>query len=221
MNVKTVTKRIVDLCMAMVLLLLMAWALIGEVTHEVLGCAMFALMLVHVSLNWSWYRNLRKGAWPSARILQTSVGFLVLVCMLISMVSGILLSRHVFAPLGISGDLAIARLMHLLASYWGFCLMSVHLGMHWDVITFMIRDRRIRFVVNAIGICVAAYGLIAFIVRGIGGYLLLLTRFVFFDFEEPLPLFLADYAAIMVLCACIGVYMSKLVSRTPKTAVVR
>jgi len=207
--------------MAVVLLFLMAWALIGEATHEVLGCAMFALMLVHAMLNWSWYRNLRKGTWPSGRILQTAVDFLVLACMLVSCTSGILLSRHVFTPLGITGDLAIARLMHLLASYWGFCLMSVHLGMHWNVITFMIWDRRTRFVMNAIGICVAAYGLIAFVVRGIGGYLLLLTRFVFFDFEEPLPLFLADYAAIMVLCACIGVLLSKMVSRTQKTTEVR
>lgn len=222
MNVKTGIKRIVDLCMAVALLFLMSWALIGEAAHEVLGCAMFALMLVHVALNWSWYRSLLKGSWPSGRILQTAVDFLVLACMLVSCTSGILLSRHVFAPLGIvlgpAGNLAIARLLHLLSSYWGFCLMSVHLGMHWNVITFMIRDRRIRFVMNALGICAAAYGLVAFVVRGIGGYLLLLTRFVFFDFEEPSPLFLADYAAIMALCACIGVLLSKMVLRAQKKA---
>ncbi len=195
--------------MAVVLLFLMAWALIGEATHEVLGCAMFELMLVHVTLNWSWYRNLLKGRWSSGRILQTAVDFLVLACMLASMASGILLSRYVFARLEITGDLAIVRLMHLIASYWGFCLMSIHLGMHWNVITFMIRDRRIRFVMNAVGICAAAYGLIAFVARGIGGYLLLLTQFVFFDFEEPLPLFMTDYVAIMALCVFIGVLLSK------------
>jgi len=207
--------------MAVVLLFLMAWALIGEAAHEFLGCAMFALMLVHVTLNWSWYRSLLKGTWPLRRILLTAADFLVLACMLTSMASGILLSRHVFTPLGITGNLAIARLMHLLASCWGFCLMSVHLGMHWNVITFMIRDRRIQFVMNAIGICVAAYGLIAFVARGIGGYLLLLTQFVFFDFEEPLPLFLADYAAIMVLYVCIGILLSKMVLRTSKKKEVR
>ena len=221
MNVKTITKRVVDLCMVVVLLFLMAWALIGEAAHEVLGCAMFALMLIHVTLNWSWYRNLRKGSWPVWRILQTAVDFLVLASMLICMASGILLSRHVFAPLGITGNIAIARLMHLLASYWGFCLMSVLLGMHWNVITFMIRDRRIQFVMNAVGICAAAYGLIAFISRGIGGYLLFLTQFVFFDFEEPLTVFLADYAAIMVLCVCIGALLSKMFLRASKKKEVR
>ena len=33
----------------------------------------------------------------------------------------------------------MARSMHMAASYWGFVLMSVHLGMHWGMIVGMFR----------------------------------------------------------------------------------
>ena len=33
----------------------------------------------------------------------------------------------------------MARSMHMAASYWGFVLMSVHLGMHWGLIVGMFR----------------------------------------------------------------------------------
>ena len=33
----------------------------------------------------------------------------------------------------------MARSMHMAACYWGFVLMSVHLGMHWGMIVGMFR----------------------------------------------------------------------------------
>lgn len=53
---------------------------------------------------------------------------------------------------------------------------------------------------------ISLWGLYAFIHRELGIYLLLQTAFVFFDFEEPLALFLLDYLAIMGLLAVIGYY---------------
>ena len=44
--------------------------------------------------------------------------------------------------------------------------------------------------------------------------MLLKTQFVFFNFDEPIVLFLLDYAAMMVLFAAIGYYLSKLLGRS-------
>ena len=44
---------------------------------------------------------------------------------------------------------------------------------------------------------IAGCGVYAFIKRDFGHYMFLRYHFVFFDFEEPLALFLLDYAAIM------------------------
>lgn len=34
--------------------------------------------------------------------------------------------------------MALARVLHLAASYWGFVLMSIHIGIHWSMVTGMI-----------------------------------------------------------------------------------
>lgn len=56
---------------------------------------------------------------------------------------------------------------------------------------------------------VAVYGACAFVKRGIASYMFLKIQFAFFDFEEPLPLFLLDYAAVMGLFVFAGHYFSK------------
>lgn len=43
------------------------------------------------------------------------------------------------AALPIHGPMATARSMYMAASYWGFVLMSIHLGMHWGMIVGMFR----------------------------------------------------------------------------------
>ena len=58
MNRKQILKMTLDLLMTAVLLLLMAYELIGTLPHELLGVGMFSLFLLHHILNWSWLRNL-------------------------------------------------------------------------------------------------------------------------------------------------------------------
>ena len=95
------------------------------------GAAMFLLFILHHGLNWRWYPRLAKGRYTPLRVIQTIVNFLVLASMAGLMVSGIILSREVFAFLPISGGMGFARILHMLSAYWGFILMSTHLGLHW------------------------------------------------------------------------------------------
>ena len=59
----------------------------------------------------------------------------------------------------------------------------------------------------AVGI--ATYGVYAFVKRDIGSYMLLRNEFVFFNFEEPLAFFFADYLAVMGLFVFLGHYAAK------------
>jgi hypothetical protein len=52
-------------------------------------------------------------------------------------------------------------------------------------------------------------GVYAFIRREIGHYMFLQNQYVFFDFEEPLIFFLADYMAVMALFVWVSHYFSK------------
>ena len=215
MNRKQIGKIAVDVGMTAVLLLLMAYSLVGEAAHEWLGIGMFALFIVHHILNSSWCRNIFKGKYTPFCIWQTALIVLVLACMLGSMVSGIVISRHALAPLSITGGQSWARTLHMLSAYWGFVFMSLHLGLHWSMMMSMARRMGAKpsvlrsWAVRVVGFLIAGYGVYAFIKREIGSYMFLRTQFVFFDFGEPLILFLIDYIAVMGLFVFIGHYVSK------------
>lgn len=105
MKPKMTLKMGIDLVMTVLLLCQMAYMLVGETAHEYLGTAMFVLFILHHLLNRNWYRSLKKGRYGAVRILQTAVNTLVLLCMLGLMVSGVILSREVFAFLPIQGGM--------------------------------------------------------------------------------------------------------------------
>lgn len=54
---------------------------------------------------------------------------------------------------------------------------------------------------------IAGYGIYAFGKREFGGYMLLRSQFVFFDFDELILLFYLDYIAIMGLFIFVGNYV--------------
>ena len=146
MKPKMMFKMAVDLAMTVLLFLLMAYLLVGETAHEWLGLAMFLLFILHHVLNWRWYRSLFKGKYTPIRILQTLLNILLLASMIGLMVSGIILSRKVFDFLPVSGGMGFARMLHMLASYWGFLFMSLHLGLHWSMVMGLIANPGFRFV---------------------------------------------------------------------------
>lgn len=161
-------------------------------------------------LNRSWTKNLSKGTYGRRRLIQTIVVVLILLSMLGSMVSGIILSRHIFRFLPIRGGVSAARILHMLCAYWGFVLMSLHLGFHWNMILGMMRRKfgplplAGRRLVRILGLAVGAYGIYAFGKREIGTYMFLQSHFVFFDYEEPFVWFLLDYIAVMGLFVLAG-----------------
>lgn len=128
MKPKMILKIFVDLAMTVLLFLLMAYLLVGETAHEWMGLAVFILFLFHHVLNRKWYGGLFRGNYTPLRVLQTLLNVLLLAAMIGLMVSGVILSRVVFDFLPVSGGTGFARTLHMLASYWGFIFMSLHLG---------------------------------------------------------------------------------------------
>ena len=65
-------------------------------------------------------------------------------------------------------------------------------------------------------VLIAGDGVYAFARRGIGRYMLMLDHFVFFDFDEPIIFFIADYVAVMGLFVFIGHYSAKYLRQVRK-----
>lgn len=216
MKSKRTLKICVDISMITALLFLMAYSLIGETAHEWIGIAMLILFVMHHMLNSRWARNIFNGKYTVVRVWQTVLVFAVLVCMAGSMLSGIVLSRHVFSFLPIRTGQGWARTMHLLCAYWGLVVMSLHIGFHFSILTGMIRKHigeqsaKYIWLIRIASIGIAIYGVIAFANRQISSYIFMKNEFVYFDFEEPMVLFFVDYLAIMGLFVFIGHYFTKL-----------
>lgn len=209
-------KMIVDGMMTLGLLFLMGYQLWGESAHAWAGAGMLLLFLVHNFLNRSWYRNLFRGRFTPMRLVQIGVNMLLLTAMLAQMYSGIVMSRHVFAFLPIDGGMAAARRLHILGAYWGFVLMSVHLGLHWNMFLNMAGRRGAgrlprlsRPALFLAGLAIAAYGLSVFIRRDFPVYMFLRTEFVFLDYDEPVWLFYLDYICLMGFWVFLAHYVSK------------
>lgn len=217
MSAKKNIKMATDLAMTMLFPVLMAYSLVGEAVHEWLGIVMFLLFTVHQALNWQWYKNLVKGPYLPIRILNTVINLLLVIIMVTLPVSGIMMAKHTFGFIHFRSGAASARLIHLLASYWGYVLMCLHLGFHWNMVLGMVRRAMHisegllwkTWLLRIATAFVAVYGAYAFLVRGFTEYMFLRTQFVFYDFGEPLPLFFMDYLAVMALFVCIGHYLTK------------
>ena len=215
MKRKAILKMVLDVGMTVMLLFLMTYELIGEAAHEWLGIGMFVLFTIHHILNRKWSQCVFKGKYTLFRIWQTILVIGILITMAGSMYSGIILSKHVLSFLPIKGGGAFAREIHMVSAYCGFVLMSLHLGIHWGMMMGMarciVKELPIggRWMLRGIAALVAGYGVYAFIRREIGHYMFLQNQYVFFDFEEPLIFFLADYIAVIDLFVWVSYYFSK------------
>ena len=214
MKPKTVVRLVVDAAMTLLLLLLMAFELVGRDAHEWIGIGMFFAFLFHHLLNRGWAKRLFQGKYTPYRVLQTVTAALVFLAMLGSFASAVFISQEVFAFLPIRQGMALGRIVHLLCAYWGYLFVSLHLGLHWGMMVAVAGKKlspcpRRRVVLNILGAAVALYGVFALFQRQIPTYLFLQSQFVFFDFDEPLAFFFVDYLAVMAAFVWLGHWLAK------------
>ena len=231
----TKTQRLrmtVDITMTILSIILMGgnYLFPADIVHEILGVALFVLWAVHITLNRRWYGAIFRGKYNAYRVMQTIINCCILICTIFLMISGIILSNHIFTFLNIQGGLGFARIAHLLASHWYYLFMSLHIGLHVGVIANkmrhpapinchpeldsgshaeempkQVRHDKLRKIIPCILLAlVCAYGIYAFIARGVWKYLILQQQFFFFDLDRGYILFAIDYISIIILFATLS-----------------
>ncbi len=238
MNLTSKIRMPVDISMTILSIILMGgnYLFPADIVHEILGLALFLLWAVHISLNRRWYGAIFKGKYNPYRIMQTFINCSILICTIFLMISGIILSNHIFTFFNIQGGLGFARIAHLLASHWYYLFMSLHIGLHVGMIANKIKQKREaeknstgrqaevqpgnkssqqdnsaaehnkpgKIIFRIFVALACAYGIYAFIARGVWKYLILQQQFFFFDLERGYILFVLDYISIIVLFATIS-----------------
>ena len=198
----------VDIAMTVLSIILMGgnYLFPADIVHEILGVGLFVLWAVHIVLNRRWYKAIFKGKHKPYRVMQTVINCGILMCTIFLMISGIILSNHVFTFLGIEKGLGFARIAHLLASHWYYLFMSLHIGLH---VGRLFQDITAKIIPRIILALVCAYGIYAFIARGVWKYLILRQQFFFFDLERGYILFAIDYISIIILFATLSHLLAK------------
>lgn len=199
-------KEIIDSIMFLLLLNQMAYVLTGQRHHEWTGTTMVFLVLCHNLLNRRWFGMIRKGQYNSRRLFGTVLNFFMLVVLAGLLVSGVVMSRYVFAFLPIHGGRALARRVHISCAYWGFLLMAAHIGMHWNGIKRRMGNRfgraetegKKRWLLPVIGWAASAYGMYAFYRHEIVLFLFLQNEFAIFN-EQSIIIFALDYLTMVFL----------------------
>lgn len=136
MNLARKIRMPIDIAMTLLSIILMGgnYFFPADIVHEILGVALLLLWAVHIALNRRWYGAIFRGSYNPYRVMQTVINCGILICAIFLMISGIILSNHIFTFLGIEKGLGFARIAHLLASHWYFLFMSMHIGLHVSMI---------------------------------------------------------------------------------------
>ena len=201
---KTQRLRIsIDITMTVLSIILMGGNFLfpADIVHEILGVALFVLWAIHIFLNRRWYGAIFKGKYNPYRIMQTVINCCILICTIILMISGIILSNHLFTFLNIQSGLGFARIAHLLSSHWYYLFMSLHIGLHMGRLFQNVVTKKLPCILLVL---TSLYGLYAFIARGVWKYLILKQQFFFFDVERGYILFAMDYISIIILFAVVS-----------------
>ena len=104
------------------------------------------------------------------------------------------MSREIFALIDISAPINLERDLYMLSAYLAFTLLSMHIGLHFDMIkaiskkTLKIKGLSHELIVF-LPMSAIAFVIYAFIKNDILSYMFLRTHFVFFDLEQPLIFF--------------------------------
>ncbi|MBX4862451.1 hypothetical protein G9X64_01065 [Rhizobium sophorae] len=190
------------------LLAALAYDWLGNLAHELIGTAMFALLIFHNTFNRRWYGSTaRKGG----RNLRGWLNIVTIGALAATVLSLLVTSLIISRSFG-------ARQLHAQAAYWTLVIVAVHIGMRWAMIMASMRAwLRLRapsvgrtWILRALALAVAAYGVHSWMVMGTGSRLMAEMTLNLWNFEEAALRFFLHQGAIVALFVCLGHYATSL-----------
>ncbi|RUU12067.1 DUF4405 domain-containing protein [Mesorhizobium sp. M7A.T.Ca.TU.009.01.3.2] len=198
----------------------MAYDWLGNVAHEVVGAAMFLLLVSHNIFNRRWYgtivRARRDGRW----IISKAITLSLLMAMIALLVTSVMISEAVFSFLPLKSTFT-ARRIHAMVAYLVLFIAALHLGLAWSMIMSVVKGRfriaqtaQLRtWTLRGLAVTVAAYGVYSLFALNVGSKLFMQMTFEFWDFERAALAFFLHHIAIVGLFACLSHYSLKALQR--------
>jgi hypothetical protein len=183
-----------------------------NLVHELIGAALFALVIVHNVFNRRWYGT-RKTT-NGSRLLNTVVIISLALAMTIMLVTSLLISRDLFSFISLGGAFSV-REIHMFVAYWTLLIVSLHLGTRWATVMnaaasfFRVGSASLlrRTALRGIAAAIALWGLKSTFDMGFGSKLMLTYTLDMWDFNEAAPQFFLNYVSIVGLYVALGHYV--------------
>lgn len=86
-------KRILDIMMTILLLLLMCYPTMDSQIHEMMGVMMIICFIIHHVLNRKWYHTLSQGHYPLLRKIILIINTLLFIDLILVFISGLTMSE--------------------------------------------------------------------------------------------------------------------------------
>lgn len=210
---KLKNKLLLDVVMLILLLFLMAYPVTNPLIHEILGIVTLICFVIHHLLNRKWYQTLMKGKLSLIKKVYIFINFILLIDILVIFLSGLTMSK--LLPFLNFMSIGMARKAHMMATYWGFILMAIHLGLHLQIMLVKIKkyiskqSRVVASIISFIPVLLVIYGIIMFIKNQWITYLFLLREFIFVDPSIGLMQMLIETLAVFILFATLSYLVIK------------
>jgi len=178
---------IIDVVMYLLFIILMGHHITGNHIHEILGTGTIVLFIIHNIINIKFYKVIFKGKYNLKRVFLTLIDILLLFCMIGIIISSIIISNDVFAFLKIQTTILGLKL-HMLSTSWGFVIMSIHLGLHLNVLISKINKKMknsiFEYIYYLVFLLLLLYGIYSFIKMNFISDMFLLNPFKVYNFDE-------------------------------------
>lgn len=209
----------VDMAMLGCLLAGLAYPLTGNVAHELTGLLFFGLCGFHTFLNRKWYCTIRRKPRSPRQKLNTAINLTLVALMVFFIASSVLQSATLF-PFFLDTQTLTTRKLHTTLAWWGFILVGVHVGGHWNRVFGVVRQWMSRVGQNRWASMklvslplLFAYGVHVFMDRGLTDKLLGLTSFENGNVGTAAVSYIAGYAAMFSVCAGLTHYGLRLCNK--------
>ncbi len=141
--------------MLSILIILMCKYKTNAMLHEILGIILFLLFIIHNALNYKWYRLIFRGK-SNKKIILIIINLLILISLIITMISSLMISGHLFKSL-FNSSKSIGRNLHMVSSMWLFILTCIHLGFHLNQILYRYKPYLLFKIIDVIIIICGLY----------------------------------------------------------------
>lgn len=126
-NVTGRIKKVIDMVMGLLFIVLLGYSFTGAPIHEVTGIVFVVITVIHNLINIKWYKAIGKGAYNRKRKIATAVNLALAADIALILLTGVMNSRYLFhTGIHIAG---IGQIHAVLVSA-GFVLITFHILVH-------------------------------------------------------------------------------------------